>query len=159
MISGILPNLGFMNLIIVLLFFILMEGVAWSAHKYLMHGFLWFLHRSHHRPMETEGFFERNDFFFVLFAIPGIILILLGSLDAWNWKFFAGLGIALYGLCYFIVHDVFIHQRLPWLRNTDNAYFRAIRKAHKVHHKKMDKENGESFGMLFVSMKYFRKMS
>jgi len=38
-----------------------MEGVAWLAHKYLMHGFLWALHRDHHKK-EQYGFFEHNDF-------------------------------------------------------------------------------------------------
>lgn len=146
-----------MNLLILLAFFICMEFVAWSAHKYLMHGFLWFLHRSHHDPAYRHGFFERNDFFFIIFAIPGILLILTGSRANFNWMFFAGLGIALYGLCYFLVHDVFIHQRLPWLKQINNLYFRAIRKAHKVHHKRMEKVGGESFGMLFVPFKYFRR--
>jgi beta-carotene 3-hydroxylase len=35
-------------------------------------------------------------------------------------------------------------------------YFRAIRKAHKVHHKNQFKEEGECFGMLIVPMKYFK---
>ena len=26
-----------------------MEGVAWTTHKYVMHGSLWSLHESHHR--------------------------------------------------------------------------------------------------------------
>ena len=55
----------------------------------------------------------------------------------------------------FLVHDIFIHQRIKWWRNTDNFYLRAIRRAHKVHHKKMDKENGKCFGMLLVPMQYF----
>ena len=27
-----------------------MEGVAYVAHRWVMHGFLWGLHRSHHAP-------------------------------------------------------------------------------------------------------------
>src|SRR5690606_15339815 len=60
---------------------------------------------------------------------------------------------------YFLVHDIFIHQRFKLLRNTDNSYFRAIRRAHKVHHKHIGKEDGECFGMLWVPMKYFRDAS
>ena len=56
---------------------------------------------------------------------------------------------------YFLVHDVFIHRRFNWLKKTDNIYFRAIRKAHKVHHKYLTKEDGECFGMLIVPRKYF----
>lgn len=148
-----------MYFLITLVFFVLMEAAAWLAHKYLMHGFLWFLHRSHHRPHEHRGFFERNDFFFVIFAIPGILLILSGTYPELNWRFFAGLGITLYGLCYFLVHDVFIHRRLSWFRNSDNAYLRAIRKAHKVHHKRMEKEDCEVFGMLIVPFRFFRAQS
>ncbi len=34
--------------------FVLMEGVAWFTHKYVMHGFLWSIHRDHHQ--HREGF-------------------------------------------------------------------------------------------------------
>ena len=68
-----------------------------------------------------------------------------------------GLGILFYGMAYFAVHDIFIHQRLNWLKRTDNGYFRAIRKAHKVHHKHLGKGEGECFGMLVVPSKYFKE--
>jgi beta-carotene 3-hydroxylase len=32
----------------------------------------------------------------------------------------------------------------------------AIRRAHKIHHKHLGKEEGECFGMLWVPMKYYR---
>lgn len=145
-----------MNILIVLLVFVMMEGVAWFTHKYIMHGFLWFLHQSHH-VKSGESFFERNDFFFLIFAIPGILLTLSGAMAGGDWKLFAGIGITLYGFCYFWVHDVFIHQRFPVLKHTENVYFRAIRKAHKVHHKQQGKYGAQSFGMLWVSPKYFRE--
>jgi beta-carotene 3-hydroxylase len=56
-----------------------------------------------------------------------------------------------------MVHDVFIHQRFKWFNKTNNVYFRALRKAHKVHHKHLGKQEGECFGMLFVPIKYFRE--
>jgi beta-carotene 3-hydroxylase len=56
------------------------------------------------------------------------------------------------------VHEVFIHQRIKWLRNTTNSYFLAIRRAHKVHHKRITKEDGECFGMLLVPLKYYREV-
>jgi hypothetical protein len=36
-------------------------------------------------------------------------------------------------------------------------FIRAIRRAHKVHHKHMGKEQGECFGMLIVPWKYLRQ--
>jgi beta-carotene 3-hydroxylase len=55
---------------------------------------------------------------------------------------YIGFGILAYGIAYFLVHEVFIHQRFKWFRNSDNVYFRAIRETHKVHHKHMGKEQG-----------------
>ena len=72
--------------------------------------------------------------------------------------FWIGLGITLYGLAYFLIHDIFIHQRFRLFRNSDNAYFKAIRRAHKIHHKHIDKEEGECFGMLWVPFKFLRGM-
>ena len=144
------------NILIMLISFISMEGVAWFTHKYIMHGLLWHLHSDHHKK-ESSGFFERNDFFFLIFAIPGIIAILFGVIGQYNFLFWIGLGITLYGLAYFLVHDIFIHQRFKLFRKSDNIYFKAIRRAHKVHHKHLGKEDGECFGMLWVPFKYFRE--
>ena len=133
-----------------------MEGIAWLAHKYLMHGILWSLHRDHHRK-DVYGFFEHNDFFFLIFATPGIACLILGNFTSMASLLYIGIGITLYGLCYFLVHDVFIHQRIKIFRKSDNWYLRAIRRAHKMHHKHLGKEDGECFGMLWVPMKYFRE--
>jgi len=137
--------------------FVAMEGVAWTAHKYVMHGFLWALHEDHHQK-DPSSFFEKNDYFFLIFALPGIACLALGQFMAvLQPLFYVGLGITLYGACYFVVHDVFIHRRLRMLDKSDNIYLRAIRKAHKVHHKHLGKEDGECFGMLMVPFKYFRE--
>jgi len=136
--------------------FLLMEAVAWLAHKYLMHGFLWRLHKDHHHK-EEYGFWEHNDFFFLIFATPGMILLAIGIFLHSGYALYAGIGISLYGLCYFLVHDLFIHQRFKLLRNSNNPYLLGIRRAHKMHHKNLGKEGGECFGMLWVPMRYFKK--
>ena len=53
-----------------------MELVAYVTHKYVMHGFLWNLHESHH--VHHDSWFEKNDLFGVFFAIPSIVLIYFG---------------------------------------------------------------------------------
>ena len=133
-----------------------MEAVAWFTHKYIMHGWLWNLHRDHHKKT-SKGFLEDNDAFFLIFAIPGLAGLFFGMQQGYNYLFWIGLGISLYGLAYFLVHDVFIHQRLKVFRNTENRYLQAIRRGHKIHHKHLGKEDGENFGMLWVPLKYFRK--
>ena len=144
------------NILIVFATFIVMESVAWCTHKYVMHGLLWTLHKDHHKR-ESRGFLEHNDFFFLIFAIPGIAGLMLGIRNDFDYWFWIGLGITLYGVAYFLVHDIFIHQRLKILRKANNRYFRAIRRAHKVHHRHLGKGDGECFGMLWVPMKYFKK--
>lgn len=141
---------------IVIATFIFMEGVAWFAHKYIMHGLLWTLHRDHHKRDDGQ-ILERNDSFFVLFATPGILCLLFGTFNDFNYLFFIGLGITIYGLAYFLVHDIFIHQRFKIFTRSNNWYLRGIRKAHKIHHKHLGKEEGECFGMLWVPLKYFRE--
>src|SRR4030095_10998095 len=104
----------------ILVTFFFMEFVAWVTHKYIMHGLLWILHRDHHQG--KEGFFERNDSFFLIFALPSFLLMFFGVLDGNDIKLYIGIGIALYGFCYFLVHDIFIHQRFKIFRNSDNWY-------------------------------------
>jgi beta-carotene 3-hydroxylase len=136
--------------------FALMEAITWLTHRYVMHGFLWFLHEDHHRPQ--PGFFEKNDWFFLIFAIPSWLCIMLGLQENAYWVAAIGGGIAMYGLAYFIVHEVIIHQRFKWFSRSDNTYIMTIRRAHKMHHKHLDKNDGESFGMLWVSKKYRDKV-
>ena len=140
---------------VVVLTFVAMEGITWLTHKYIMHGLLWYLHRDHHQP--EPGFFEKNDAFFVIFAVPSFFSILFGTIRDIPWLQAIGFGIMAYGAAYFLVHDVIIHQRFKWFSRSNNSYVRSIRWAHKMHHKHLDKEQGESFGMLWVAKKYWRK--
>ena len=143
------------NILALIITFFSMEFVAWFTHKYVMHGLLWILHKDHH---QTEpGFFEKNDSFFLIFAVPSMVLIMLGVLNGNDIRLFIGTGIALYGFAYFFVHDIFIHQRFKLFRKSENIYMRAIRKAHKMHHKHLGKEEGECFGMLFVPFRYYKE--
>ena len=142
-------------LMITLATFIVMECVTWFTHRFVMHGFLWYFHEDHHQP-GYEGPFERNDIFFIIFAVPSILLFYFGWQGGPNYLFFIGLGIMLYGIAYFLVHDVLIHRRFKWFKNTNSKYLRGLRKAHKVHHKHLGKEHGECFGMLWVPSKYFK---
>ncbi len=141
---------------VMLLTFFLMEGVTWLTHRYVMHGFLWYLHEDHHNPQGHT--FEKNDAFFLIFAIPSWLCIMLGLQNKNYWVAAIGFGIALYGLGYFLVHEVIIHQRFKWFTRSNNTYVRTIRWAHKMHHKHIGKEDGESFGMLWVAKKYRDKI-
>lgn len=145
---------GMIYLLITTVTFIFMEGVAWFTHKFVMHGLLWVLHKDHHQ--KKPHFFEKNDFFFLIFAAPSILLFFFGAEAGFNWMFYVGLGILLYGIAYFIIHDVVIHQRFKWFSRSNNTYIKTIKRAHKMHHKHLDRHDGESFGMLFAARKYWQ---
>lgn len=136
--------------------FAVMEGITWLTHKYVMHGFLWYLHEDHHK--KGPGFFEKNDAFFLIFSIPSWMSIYIGVTKHIYWLAAIGFGIALYGFAYFLVHDVIIHQRIKIFSRSNSLYVKAIRWAHKMHHKHLEKEEGESFGMLLVHKKYWEKV-
>ena len=132
-----------------------MEFMAWFSHKYIMHGFLWVLHADHHKK-DHDSWFERNDAFFIFYAV-----VSMGFFVLWQQQILAvglaiGLGIFAYGWTYFLVHDIFIHQRFKLFRNANGKYAKAVRRAHKMHHKHIGRNKGECFGMLWVPLKYFR---
>ena len=140
---------------VVVVTFIFMEFIAWFSHKHIMHGFLWSLHKDHHKK-DKKSWFERNDLFFIFYALVSSGLVVLWG-EAGFWPGLPmGIGIFLYGVTYFLVHDVFIHQRFKIFRKANNRYAKALRRAHKIHHKHLDKDKGECFGMLWVPLKYFK---
>lgn len=136
--------------------FLIMEFMAWFTHKYIMHGFLWVLHKDHHKK-EHDSWFERNDAFFLFYAAVSIFNLYQWSYNDFWYGLPIGLGIFSYGLTYFIVHDIFIHQRFKMFRNANNWYAKGVRRAHKIHHKHLGKSHSENFGMLIVPFKYFKK--
>jgi len=142
----------FVRLLVVLITIVLMECFSWCIHKYLFHGPLWFLHKSHHE--KSDSFFEWNDLFAVGFAVISLALM-FGDRHHFGNVFFVGVGISVYGVIYFVVHDWFVHRRLKTF-SSKNSYLMAVRKAHKIHHKNRNKERGKAFGLLFVSKKLFK---
>ena len=126
-----------------------MEGVAWAAHRWVMHGPGWFLHASHHRP--RAGLFEANDLYAVLFAIPSIALLWGGVQGGWwpgaTW---IGAGIAAYGAIYFGFHDVIVHRRIAHRHVPRSRYLKRIVQAHRLHHAVETQHGAVSFGFLWA---------
>ncbi len=145
-----------MNILIWIVVFIAtflgMEFMAWFTHKYVMHGFLWVLHKDHHHK-DHKSWWERNDLFFVFYAAVSMYFFMVAE---FQFAVAIGAGIAGYGLAYFLVHDIFIHQRFKLFRKAEHWYAKGIRRAHKMHHKHLGKEDGECFGMLIPPMKFLK---
>ncbi len=128
-----------------------MEGVAWLVHKYLLHGPLWFLHRSHHRP--RRGWWEANDWVSVAYAALSAGLVIWGDLNH-HWLFWVGIGILVYGLLYFLLHDVIVHQRVRFRYRLSHPYLLRIIRAHKIHHKHLERTGSQAFGFLYAAPRY-----
>ncbi len=142
-------------IVVFLLTFLIMEFMAWFSHKFIMHGFLWSLHADHHKK-DHDSWFERNDAFFIFYAVVSMFFFFLWQNKILAFGLAIGLGIFAYGLTYFFVHDIFIHQRFKLFRNANNKYARALRRAHKMHHKHVGKNQGECFGMLLFPFKHYK---
>lgn len=139
--------------IIVIGTFLLWELVAWFTHKFVMHGFLWRWHKSHHTV--HNHMLEKNDLFAVVFSIPSIFLFYYFSLVEYSpYGLAVGLGILCYGIFYVIFHDIIVHQRMKWKPAKRSKYLQRIIHAHYVHHSKHSKEGCEAFGFLYAPKKY-----
>ena len=133
---------------IALLVTAIMEVVAIVSHKYVMHGFLWSLHKSHHEP--RIGAFERNDWFGVAGAIPSMILLLIGTHYGLHMITAIGAGITLYGAIYFGLHDVLVHRRVKHRWNPQWGYMKRVVQAHRLHHVVETKHGTVSFGFIWA---------
>ena len=138
--------------IITLLIFVFMEGVAWFLHKFVMHGFGWFLHKDHHYP--RKGRFEKNDLFAVFFSLISFLFVLTGTITGFYFNLAVGIGIILYGIGYFLVHDVFFHRRIKIGYRPKSKYIKRILNAHGVHHAKSTPTTGVNFGFLYASKNF-----
>jgi beta-carotene 3-hydroxylase len=110
---------------------------VWAAvlHRMFWHGALWKMHRSHHSKKHAR--FEANDILSALHAPIAIVLIVVGCgmQDRLHDVMLGiGYGMTLFGFSYLVIHDGFIHGRLPvaWLGKL--SYFRDVREAHMMHH-------------------------
>ena len=139
-------------ILIVVITFFLMEGVAWVLHKYVMHGFGWYLHEDHHRF--TKGRFEKNDVFGLLFSVVSFFLIMTGVFSDFDIPLPIGIGVACYGIGYFLVHDTFFHRRIKIKYRPKSNYIKRVLHAHSVHHQKSSAHTGICFGFLYAQKKY-----
>lgn len=135
------------NTVLLLGTFLLMEGVAWAAHKYIMHGWGWAWHRSHHEP--RRGRFEKNDLYAVVGAATAIVLIYLGA-DDYGPTYWIGFGMTAYGAAYFLFHEGLVHQRWPFRYRPRSGYLKRLVQAHKLHHAVHEKHGAVSFGFLYA---------
>lgn len=128
--------------------FIGMEFFSYFVHRFLFHGILWRIHQTHHRPNKFP--FELNDVFSLFFALISIVLIISGNAVLLP----IGVGIAVYGVVYFIIHDFFTHRRFLTF-GSKNILLLTVRRAHQRHHQSIEKHGFEPYGLFIFDFKKF----
>ena len=138
----------FWFILITLAVFLLMEGVAWASHRWIMHGWGWNWHQSHHEP--RTGLLEKNDLYAVVGSATGFGLFLIGYLTG-SWPVYAvAAGVTGYGIAYAVFHDGLVHQRWPFTWVPRHGYLRRLIQAHRLHHAVMTRGGSVSFGFLIA---------
>ena len=132
--------------------FFFMEILSYFMHKYLQHGILWFIHQDHHKY--TKGKFQKNDTFTLFFSTLTILLFVFGFLNGFDYRFWFGLGIFIYGMGFFLYHDMVVHRRIPIKYKPKSKYLKRVIHAHRMHHQKSTATDGVSFGFFIASKKY-----
>jgi beta-carotene 3-hydroxylase len=135
------------SVVVAVVAFLVMEPVTYAVHRWVMHGPGMRFHRSHHRRWpqrrEGDGFLEGNDVFPVVFAGATVLALAAGfNVDGLGVLVPASVGVTAYGIAYALVHDVYVHRRLP-LRWSSSRLDR-LADAHELHHR----FGGEPYGML-----------
>lgn len=127
--------------------FVAMEVASYVLHRWLLHGVLWQMHRTHHDPAHGHGDgFEWNDLFSLTFAALSIGLIWVGRTAPLGTAFPIGVGIAVYGVLYFVLHDLYAHGRLGRM-TTQNPAAQSVKRAHGRHHQSLEKRGQEPYGL------------
>lgn len=125
---------------------VFMEAFAWATHKYIMHGWGWGWHRSHHEP--RAGSVEKNDLYAISFALVVVALFEIGT--RWEPLWWAALGITVYGCIYAFVHDMMVHQRFGMRWVPRHGYAKRLLQAHRLHHAVKGRDGAVSFGFLLA---------
>ncbi len=109
-----------------------MEPISGAIHRYVGHGVGWVLHRSHHEtPVKGP---ELNDVIPAVSALVAIALMVIGVyVPGYSALAAVATGATIYGGVYFIIHDIYIHRRLPLLPQRI-ALLEPYKQAHLKHH-------------------------
>ncbi|MDZ5605440.1 beta-carotene hydroxylase [Pseudomonas sp. RP23018S] len=123
-----------------------MEGVGTLAHQYVMHGWGWWLHRSHHEP--HLGMLELNDVYLLALALIAAGLVALGKAGHAPLQWVGG-GVAGYGVLYVVLHDGLFHRHWPRAPRPLNRYLKRLHRAHRLHHA-LKGRTSVSFGFFYA---------
>ena len=119
--------------VVAILMTVAMEPISAAIHRYIGHGVAWPLHRSHHEGPVSGP--ELNDIIPALSAAVTIAGFAVGvSVDGMFLLVPLATGATIYGAAYFVLHDLYIHRRLP-LMPRHVSWLEPFKVAHLEHHR------------------------
>ncbi len=128
--------------LVVLAAFFAMEAVSYLTHRFVMHGFGFGVHKSHH--VNRQGGFELNDLYPMMFSTVAIMGFTAGTfLPSLRPLILVATGVTAYGVAYLFVHEIYIHRRL-WPVGKQYRPLEWMKASHRIHHL----YGGEPYGML-----------
>src|SRR5690606_13941590 len=69
----------------------------------------------------------------------------------WFWPlWWIAIGISIYGVLYFFMHDGLVHQRWPFKYIPRTGYLKRVYQAHRLHHAVEGREGCVSFGFVYA---------
>ena len=112
---------------------VVMEPISAMIHRRIGHGMGWVLHRSHHDGPVAGP--ELNDVIPAVMALFAIAAFATGVMvSGFSILLPVATGVTTYGLVYAVVHDLYIHRRLPLLPK-HIAILEPLKAAHLKHHR------------------------
>jgi beta-carotene 3-hydroxylase len=109
-----------------------MEPISATIHRSIGHGVAWPIHRSHHDGPVLGP--EMNDIIPLVSALVTVALFAVGVFQRrFAWILPVASGATMYGIAYFVVHDIYIHRRLRLLPK-HVGWLEPFKQAHLEHH-------------------------
>src|SRR5690606_22574373 len=70
---------------------------------------------------------------------------------SWFWPLpWIAIGITIYGVLYFFMHDGLVHQRWPFKYVPRKGYLKRVYQAHRLHHAVEGRDGCVSFGFVYA---------
>jgi beta-carotene 3-hydroxylase len=112
---------------------VVMEPLSATIHRSIGHGVAWPIHRSHHDGPVLGP--EMND---IIPLVSALVTVALFAVGVFQRRFTTILPVAcgatIYGISYFLVHDLYIHRRLKLLPE-NIGWLEPFKRAHLEHHR------------------------
>ena len=83
-----------------------------------------------------------------------MLTIITGFFGGFDIRLFLGIGVTMYRIGCFLIHDTFFHRHIKIKYRQKSKYIKRVLHAHSIHHQQSKAHEGVCFGFLYTSKKY-----